>query len=223
MAESEKSGLSNESPESTPQANADAVVEKAETKVENTEDRIRELEKRLTKEGRTTKAQQQEMDVLKTDLQKHKDAFTEAKKVNAQWREWYLKNHASDAEKQAAKAQEEAEKSRSNSGSTADIWKEIAMEDDPKVKKALVKLAKESEKAGESVTKSQIKALKSSFESDEETKEEEDPAKVTAGRTTGTTSQTWDEKMKVAKAAKNTTDIMNLLAEKQLAENSRGR
>ena len=97
------------------------------------------------------------------------------------------------------------------------------MEDDPKVKKALVKLAKESEKAGESVTKSQIKALKSSFESDEETKEEEDPAKVTAGRTTGTTSQTWDEKMKVAKAAKNTTDIMNLLAEKQLAENSRGR
>ena len=215
MAESEKSGLSNTDPGEAPQGKvAEAQVEAAEQVVENTEDRIHELEKRLTKEGRSKKDIEKALEGVKSELETYRSQLAEAKRVNAQWYQTWLEKWANDDQKKTAQAQRQAEEAKTKAGASSDIWKEIAKEDDPKVKKALVRLAEQAEKDGEGVTKGQVKALKASFEPDEEEEPEEKAPKVSGARSTGSSSQSWDEKMSAAKKSKNTTEIMNLIAEK---------
>lgn len=215
MADEEKTGLDNTAtPVDSP---AEQAEEAAEQAVDNIEDRLRDFETRLTNKGRSEASLKKERDALKADLTRAIEAFEQARKANTEWQKWYLENHATPQEKDRARLVQEAERAKSVVSETSEIWKQIAKEEDPKVKKALVRLADAAEKSGEQVTKGQIRALKASFET-EDTDEDEKPPKVSGPRSTGTVTETWDQKYAKAKASKNVVEMMNLQAEKAQAE-----
>jgi hypothetical protein len=178
MASTEQAGTANEkSPATTPET----AVETALDAVEQEQDRIADLESRLTQKGRKERTLENELKEHKAKLAALEAEYSKAAKANKEWQDVYFSRFAPEAER-ARYAQQKAAEARvagSVNANEAATWRAIAEEDDPKVRAVLTKVAK----AGNFMSTKQIQALRESLDTGDEGKVEQEEktelAKVT--------------------------------------------
>lgn len=186
---------------------AAAAVEDAQESVDGLRERIADLEKRLTKEGRSKASIKAQTDELQTKLD-------DAIKANQEWKDWYLKNAATPEEKAAATREAAAarEQGDTKAARERDHWRAIAEEENPVIKKALTRAAGK----GEFMTKGQIEALRESLgETEDETPPgKKTPPRVSGGRATGNQEPTLDDQISAALKNKDFTAALRLKTQK---------
>jgi hypothetical protein len=204
-------------------AAAAQALETAETVVVDEKERIRDLEARLTKEGRSRAQIKSEMDEARRQLTAMQSQLEAAKVVNEKWNQWYLTNQASPAERETAARQRMSSEAQAadKAKSEAAMLRAILKEEDPVVKQVLTSLADD----GRFLNAKDIEALKrglgtKAVETEEE-EEEEKPPKVTPKRTSSQ-GLNLDQQIKDAKEKKDTVKLLNLLAQKQGLEKQIG-
>lgn len=210
----------DETPQTPPQVQeAQEALDKAQDAVVDEKERIRDLEAKLTKEGRSRAQIKAEKDEATRNLVAMQTQFEAAKKVNERWQAWYLENQASPAEKDAAQRQRMSQEAMAaqKAKSEAAMLRAILKEEDPSVKRILSSLADD----GRYLDAKEIEALKRGLTKETppqtEDEEEEEPPKVKAKRTSST-GPNLDQQIKDAQTRKDSVTLLNLLAEKQSLE-----
>ena len=208
----------DETPQTPPQVReAQEALDKAQDAVVDEKERIRDLESKLTREGRSKAQIKAEADEARRQLVAMQSQVEAAKAVNERWQAWYLENQASPAEKDAAvrqrmsREQQEAQKAKSE----AVMLRAILKEEDPAVKRILSSLADD----GRFLDAKEIEALKRGLATGtppptQEEDEEEEPPKVKPKRSSNATPNL-DQQIKDAKERRDSVTLLNLLAEKQ--------
>ena len=206
--ETQPAGSSNEeTPVETPSQEAEQAVEAATESVDELKSRIKELESRRTQEGRSSAAIKKEKEALAAQLAEREEILSNKEAELEKWNTWYISKYGTPAQKAALAEKQSKPKDTGNQGKAeADTWRAIAEEENPQVKKVLLRAAK----SGEFYTKKQIAALRESFGEEEEEGETQNPPKVKPVRTTGATEETLEQKLEKAKKAKNASEVLRI-------------
>lgn len=203
-----------------PPQETEKAVESAEQAVVDEKERIRDLEAKLTREGRSRAQIKQQVDEATRKLMSVETELAAAKQVNDRWKEWYLKNQASPQEREAesrTRLSREAQAAE-DSKKEAQMLRAILKEDDPTVKRVLTSLADD----GRYLSEKEIVALRRGLVAIEEPEEkDEEPPKVTTKKTTGDTKPNLDAQIKDAKEKKDGSRLLGLLAQKQGLERAK--
>jgi hypothetical protein len=217
MPTQEQAGTANTSTPEVAQPNA--AVTTALDAVEQEQDRIADLEARLTQKGRKERTLENEIKQAKADLAQLKSEYAKAADANKQWQETYYSRFAPEADR-ARYAQQKAAMAQATSASSvneAATWRAIAEEDDPKVRAILTKMVK----ADRFMSRSGIEALRDSLVTKDEPKEEEEDqplAKVTATSTTGSGKANLQQQLEKAIKDGNPEEILAVKSQIALAE-----
>lgn len=215
--EKEQADLSNDTPEETPSDSAAVeAVESAQESVDELRSRIADLESRRTKEGRSAAETKRAKEKLEADLAEKERVLSEKEETLDKWNRWYVENHGTPAQKAALQERQSRGKDSGNAAET-DTWRAIAEEENPQVKKVLLRAAK----SGDFLTKKQIAALRASFEDDEE-EEEKKPPKVKPVNTGGASEKTLEQKLADAKKAGNASEILRISSQIAAKNTSKG-
>jgi hypothetical protein len=218
MPTQEQAGTANEkSPEVT---QSSAAVTTAMDAVEQEQDRIADLEARLTQKGRKERALENEMKEAKATLAQLKEEYTKAVEANKQWQEVYYSRFAPETDRARYAQQKAAEAKAASAGSVneAATWRAIAEEEDPQVRSVLTKMAK----ADKFMSRAQIEVLRETLGSAKvETKDEEEEkplAKVSATSTTGSGKPNLQQQLDKAIKDGNPEEILAIKSQIALAE-----
>jgi hypothetical protein len=208
-----------ETPQDTPQE--EETLKEAESQAQDTVDslreRIRDLETRRTKEGRSRAQIDQEKHQLGIELTAARSEMDAARQINAQWRDRWLREHPEDRaafeERAKTSALTEAQQTKAENA----MLKAILLEENPTVKKILTAAVAK----GEVLSKKQIDLIRENVGDStvqsadtEEQDDEEQPPKVKSKRAANT-RPSLDKQIEDAKKSKDTVALLNLMAEKQ--------
>lgn len=220
-------------PESGAEAEAQQGTAAAETETaKTTEERIADLEARLTQRGRSETQLKTDLKALAAEREQSKKELAEAQKVNADWKKWYMDHAASEDEKAKYAVEEKATEltSAQKSAIEASHWKAIAEEENPLVKKALVASANKGEFIGKAAIEALREVLVTPKKDDEEEPDDEkkEPPQVKPTGGTRTAGPTIDQQIAEVKdgikKGKNTvSDLLPLMQQKQELERTAAR
>lgn len=200
--EQEQAVPSNDTPVEAPSDSVAAeAVETASESVDELKGRIADLESRRTKEGRTKKEVETAKASLEATLADREKALEEKEKKLEEWNVWYINKHGTDDQKRALAAKR-AQPMETAGKAEAETWKAIAEEENPQVKKVLLRSAK----SGDFLTKKQIASLRASFEDEDG----DEPPPVKPVRTTGGAEKTLEQKLGEAKKAGNASEVLRI-------------
>lgn len=235
MAENEKAVPGADTPSDDGFANVkitDVVDDAAETldeaqeSVDDLKARIRDLEAKSTKAGRSHKA---ELDALKSSLEEKDGALKKAVDDNRRWiqRELGRQDLAPETRRSLEAALGMTNKPNPKDSAEKDMWRAIATEEDPKVRKALVRRAER----GKFLDADEIKELRADLlaeddDSDKDSQKEKGdkkPAPKVGVRTAGTVSRTVDQRIEDAKKSKDPSALFQALVEKAKADRANAR
>lgn len=229
MADNEKAVPGTDTPSDEPSTVDDAAeaIEDAQESVDDLRARIRDLEAKSTKAGRSHKA---ELDSLKNELTEKDKSLKKAVDDNQRWikRELGRTDLSGETRKALEAALGAGERTTNNGNAERDMWRAIATEEDPKVRKALVRRAEK----GKFLNTAEIDELRADLlaeESDDDEKgddkkDEKKPApKVSGARTAGTITKTVEQRIADAKKSKDPVALFNAMVEKARAERASAR
>jgi hypothetical protein len=218
MPTEEQAGTANEkSPEVT---QSQAAVTTALDAVEQEQDRIADLEARLTQKGRKERALENEIKEAKASVAQLREEYEKAVEANKQWQEVYYNRFAPESDRARYAQQKAAEAKAASAGSVneAATWRAIAEESNPMIREALTKMAK----ADKYLSTAQIKAMSEVLGSTKvETKDEEDQkplAKVGATNTTGGGKATLQQQLAAAIKDGNAEEILAVKSQIALSD-----
>lgn len=217
MPEKEQAGTANEPTPEEVQSNQTAT-ETVSDAIDQEQDRIADLEARLTKAGRLTKTQEKTLADATARLQALEEREAKLLSANKQWEEAFYQGRGPSEEDRRRFLENKAAQDRMKSGSSvneAALWREIAAEDDPKLRGALKKIADDASKAGKYPDASTIRAFKESFQSftasGDETEDGKKPlAKVTATSSSGGPQNSLERSYEEAKKRKDVDEMFRI-------------
>lgn len=215
MPDKEQAGTANDvTPE---EAQSQTAAETATDAVEQEQDRIADLEARLTKSGRASKTQEKELADAKTRLATLEEREAKLLAANKQWEDAFYGGQTPTEEQRRRWAQTKAAQETAKSTTSvneAALWREIAGEDDPKLRSALKGIADDASRSGRYPDADTIRAFKRSFQtfavSGDEVEKDKPLAKVTATGTTGGAASTLEKQYEAAKVRKDVDEMFRI-------------
>jgi len=202
---------------------ADAIDE-AQESVDDLRARIRDLEAKSTRAGRSHKA---ELDTLKRELTEKDNTLKKAIEDNRKWiqRELGRQDLNAETRRSLERALEPDNKPNQKDSAEKDMWRAIATEEDPKVRKALVRRAEK----GKFLDAAEIEELRADLlaeDDDSDTgkkKDEKKTAPKVGVRTSGTITKSVDQRIKEAKESKDPSALFAAIVEKAKADRANAR
>lgn len=200
--------------ESTPVKTSAQVEEtrqelsEAEESVETLQGRLKELQERLTREGRSKAQITAKTEDLTGKLEQALSEREELSKQIQDWEAWYIRNHATTKEREAYERKQQGTQGSAVAAQREKMLLEIAKEENSKLKKVLVSAYEK----GDILSPSAIASFREAFGEKEESKEvpEKEPTKVTSVRSTGSKEANLQEQYQLATKAKNTSEMIRL-------------
>lgn len=224
MPDKEQAGTANEPTPDEVQSNK-AATESVSEAIDQEQDRIADLEARLTKAGRLTKTQEKQLSDAQERLKELEDRESKLLAANKKWEEAFYSGRTATDEDRRRYQEQKAQQAQQKSGASvneAALWREIAGEEDPKLRTALKGIAERAAKSGRYPDPDTIRAFKESFQTftapGDESEEKKPIAKVTATSTTSNTSSSLQEKYEEAKKRKDVDEMFRIKSQIEAAK-----